>query len=1015
MSAAQSQQHQHQPILRIRASDIVRVHTILGLLAFGSAFVLGCLFHYKKIVKNGIAGYPQEWFPSVSATIGDWYPERGVFQILIALNSGPRFALGTFQYLVQRKRSSLALVVFITGIIRTLSCGGWVYITSTDDHDVHDVLMITYILCNIPWMVGGIACTPKERVRQRRRRFFGSIVPMIYFFIQHKVHRIPGAYTHYSFFEWGLIITDILYDSVTELTFAEANLEITIGASSHMDLHTADQPSIEHKLQSSNAIENSSSTELKSLVNNDNKKSSTEDPPLPAQNTLSRISLFFSALRSHKDMLSFVVDLYLAFIFWTIFTSLILTLFYFSVWELGIAGAEATLLSILSPAMLGIKPFRTWASTKSGRVSIHALSLAGLVAYRFPSPALRLLFVTFATFIVCIGAAVDWSNRLSVTYNSILLGLGLILSSLSKHANHSNNPLWPMVDERNGGYNKTGIFLAALAILHLALRDDSSQTQTDTNAEQKQDVDRETRLRASTKSWFPGSLALGSLIFSLHCFLTDPSTLIAWSWTGYPIKGPLPHLHGTLTHIAQSVGLLLVLLEPSANRVLTSPLWFFCGTISAYVLYNYKDWFGYYGGLGFAVFLMSIIPQTLQKAASSPFIGRTYFTAFLVTVLLYLANVWTVAYAFVPAGHLLRERTDLVLMAQIILLAPAFDWQGSKYNRTSLSKIPPRLGQYSFTALSLMAVVSGLVTMYRTPTSAPQPYRPGPRIVRAGIWTVHFGMDNQGRDSQRAMRDLIRDLELDVVGLLETDLHRTVYGNRDLTRVMAEEIGFYVDLGPGPNQHTWGAVLLSKFPIINSTHHLLPSPNGELAPAISAFLNMYGTEVLVVVSHNGQEEDPLDRELQSTELARIMNSTYPAPAIFLGYVVTKPHASRPAPYRILVEDGRMHDIDSDDLDRWCEYILYRGLYRTSYLRMSRGKVTDTELQAGQFVVPRFGHTVVDDSEAGRYLRIHKETLDAPHWFPMEYYGDRRSGGKNGHYYHVFGTPLYYNLPEGALL
>ena len=85
--------------------------------------------------------------------------------------SGPRFALGALQYLVHRTRSScLPLVVFITGIIRTLSCGGWVYITSTDDHDAHDVLMIGYIVCNIPWMFGGIACTPKECTRQRRRR-----------------------------------------------------------------------------------------------------------------------------------------------------------------------------------------------------------------------------------------------------------------------------------------------------------------------------------------------------------------------------------------------------------------------------------------------------------------------------------------------------------------------------------------------------------------------------------------------------------------------------------------------------------------------------------------------------------------------------------------------------------------------------------------------------------------------------------------------------------------------------
>jgi hypothetical protein len=86
----------------------------------------------------------------------------------------------------------------------------------------------------------------------------------------------------------------------------------------------------------------------------------------------------------------------------------------------------------------------------------------------------------------------------------------------------------------------------------------------------------------------------------------------------------------------------------------------------------------------------------------------------------------------------------------------------------------------------------------------------------------------------------------------------------------------------------------SQFPIINSTHHLLPSPRGELAPAIEAVIDVWGTPVTVVVAHNGQEEDPEDRELQSTELARIMAASYPRPVLFLGYVVTKPHASRRA-------------------------------------------------------------------------------------------------------------------------
>lgn len=41
------------------------------------------------------------------------------------------------------------------------------------------------------------------------------------------------------------------------------------------------------------------------------------------------------------------------------------------------------------------------------------------------------------------------------------------------------------------------------------------------------------------------------------------------------------------------------------------------------------------------------------------------------------------------------------------------------------------------------------------------------------------------------------------------------------------------------------------------------------------------------------EEDALDRELQSTELAKIMAASH-RPVIFLGYVVTKPWMSRRA-------------------------------------------------------------------------------------------------------------------------
>ena len=56
--------------------------------AFLGALIVGIALHYHKIVENEHYGYPQEWFPSVSATIGDRYPERSVFMLFIAITSG---------------------------------------------------------------------------------------------------------------------------------------------------------------------------------------------------------------------------------------------------------------------------------------------------------------------------------------------------------------------------------------------------------------------------------------------------------------------------------------------------------------------------------------------------------------------------------------------------------------------------------------------------------------------------------------------------------------------------------------------------------------------------------------------------------------------------------------------------------------------------------------------------------------------------------------------------------------
>lgn len=176
------------------------MHTFTAYSAFLGSLFVGTYLHFDKIVQNEHYGYPDEWFPSVSATIGDQYPERSVFQFFIAITSGPRFALVFLWYiLTARSRSPMPKLVAGIGIFRTLTCGGWTYITSTDDHDWHDIFMISYLIATVPWTLGCLTLSPNNHPRALKYRktlatlFFGTLVPLVYYFIQHKVHKVPGG------------------------------------------------------------------------------------------------------------------------------------------------------------------------------------------------------------------------------------------------------------------------------------------------------------------------------------------------------------------------------------------------------------------------------------------------------------------------------------------------------------------------------------------------------------------------------------------------------------------------------------------------------------------------------------------------------------------------------------------------------------------------------------------------------------------------------------------------------
>jgi hypothetical protein len=105
---------------------------------------------------------------------------------------------------------------------------------------------------------------------------------------------------------------------------------------------------------------------------------------------------------------------------WTLITSLPVTLFYFSIWKLALAGPEFSALTALSPLLLGFTPVLSFAVSRRGRTLFAgAAGAIGIGLWRADSMWVRLAAAMFGVFCTSIRWAGEWQSDINRGYHAI--------------------------------------------------------------------------------------------------------------------------------------------------------------------------------------------------------------------------------------------------------------------------------------------------------------------------------------------------------------------------------------------------------------------------------------------------------------------------------------------------------------------------------------------------------------------------------------------------------------------
>ncbi|XP_023023985.1 post-GPI attachment to proteins factor 2 [Leptinotarsa decemlineata] len=231
-------EYEYSPYLRIPFEKFAIVVVCFPLFAFIFCISYSVLFNFESATYTHCDVY--NMLPSISAAIGNFSPQREIWQSAIAIHAVPRFYIA-FEYLnhhcsvLPPQDIWIAQVAFSLNLIENIALVLLSFFTSSQSYAVHEKAFVTFIIGSEMYMI--LTCFLQGRFKKQSRislkwkkRFLimnmAGIVASVYFFLRHNSFCEPYIYTLFALSEYVVVLSNMAFHITAHYDFQNKDLVV---------------------------------------------------------------------------------------------------------------------------------------------------------------------------------------------------------------------------------------------------------------------------------------------------------------------------------------------------------------------------------------------------------------------------------------------------------------------------------------------------------------------------------------------------------------------------------------------------------------------------------------------------------------------------------------------------------------------------------------------------------------------------------------------------------------------